>query len=217
MNIEKICSHIDHTVLKAYTSREDIDKLCEEAIRYKTASVCIPAHYVSYVCEKYGTKLTVCTVVGFPLGYSSLESKLAETKKALSEGATEIDMVINICDVKDKNFAHIEEEIIKLKEAVGDKILKVIIECCYLDESEKIELCKIVTRAKADYIKTSTGFGSYGAKIEDIELFKRHIGSDVKIKAAGGIRTLEDMQEFIELGCDRIGSSAIGQILADKQ
>ena len=212
MDIKKICSHVDHTILKADTSLKDIDKLCEEAIRLKTASVCIPPHYIKYVHDKYGKELVICTVVGFPLGYACSEAKKAETKKALEDGALEIDMVINICDVKNKDYDKVEAEIRQLKELVGDKVLKVIIECCYLDEEEKIKLCEIVSKAKADFIKTSTGFGSSGAKKEDIELFKKHISKDVKIKAAGGIRTLEDMEEFINLGCERIGSSSIGKL-----
>lgn len=213
MDIKKICSHVDHTVLKADTCLADIDKLCEEAVRYKTALVCIPPHYIKYVNDKYGKELSICTVVGFPLGYACTEAKKAETRKALEDGAVEIDMVVNLCDVKNKEFGKVEAEIRELKELVGGKILKVIIECCYLTEEEKIKLCEAVSKAGADFIKTSTGFGTSGAKKEDIELFKKHISKDVKIKAAGGIRTLEDMEEFIDLGCERIGSSSIGKLL----
>ena len=157
--------------------------------------------------------LNICTVVGFPLGYSVTESKIAETKKAIEDGANEIDMVVNISDVKNGRYDAVEEEIYKLKEACGDKILKVIIETCYLTEDEKIAMCKAVTNAGADYIKTSTGFGTGGATFEDIELFKKHIGPDVKIKAAGGVSTLEDLEKFIGLGCDRVGTSrAVGLI-----
>lgn len=213
MDIKKICSHVDHTVLKADTCLADIDKLCEEAVRYKTASVCIPPHYIKYVNDKYGKELSICTVVGFPLGYACTEAKKAETRKALEDGAVEIDMVVNLCDVKNKEFGKVEAEIRELKKLVGRKILKVIIECCYLTEEEKIKLCEAVSKAGADFIKTSTGFGTSGAKKEDIELFKKHISKDVKIKAAGGIRTLEEMEEFIDLGCERIGSSSIGKLL----
>lgn len=211
MDRKEILSHIDHTQLKAYAAWGDIKKLCEEALELHTASVCVPPCYVKRIKEAY-PDLNICTVVGFPLGYSVTEAKAAETKKALEDGAGEIDMVINITDVKNGDYDAVEREIRTLKEITGEKILKVIIETCYLTEEEKIRLCEIVTRAKADYIKTSTGFGTSGASLEDIRLFWDHIGPDVKMKAAGGIRTKEDMEEYLKEGCERIGSSAAGKI-----
>ncbi len=211
MTNKEMLSHVDHTQLKAFATWEDIKKLCEEAITYQTASVCIPPTYIKKIKETYQDKLTICTVIGFPLGYSVLESKLAETKVAIKDGATEIDMVINICDVKNHDFEKVEQEVRAIKEAVGSHILKVIIETCYLTEEEKIHLCKIVTNAGADYIKTSTGFGTGGATMEDILLFKKYIGPNVKMKAAGGISTVEDLAAFLEAGCERVGTSrAIG-------
>ena len=211
MDRKEILSHVDHTQLKAYAAWEDIKKLCEEALELHTASVCVPPCYVKRIKEAY-PDLNICTVVGFPLGYSVIEAKAAETKKALEDGAGEIDMVINITDVKNGDYDAVEREIRTLKEITGEKILKVIIETCYLTEGEKIRLCEIVTRAKADYIKTSTGFGTSGASLEDIRLFWEHIGSEVKMKAAGGIRTKEDMEAYLKEGCERIGSSAAGKI-----
>lgn len=211
MDRKEILSHVDHTQLKAYAAWEDIKKLCEEALELHTASVCVPPCYVKRIKEAY-PDLNICTVVGFPLGYSVTEAKAAETKKALEDGAGEIDMVINITDVKNGDYDAVEREIRTLKEITGEKILKVIIETCYLTEEEKIRLCEIVTRAKADYIKTSTGFGTSGASLEDIRLFWEHIGPDVKMKAAGGIRTKEDMEAYLKEGCERIGSSAAGKI-----
>lgn len=211
MDRKEILSHVDHTQLKAYATWEDIKKLCEEAVELHTASVCVPPCYVKRIKDAY-PDLNICTVVGFPLGYSVTEAKAAETKKALEDGAGEIDMVINITDVKNGDYDAVEREIRTLKEMTGEKILKVIVETCYLTEEEKIRLCEIVTRAKADYIKTSTGFGTSGASLEDIRLFWEHIGSEVKMKAAGGIRTKEDMEAYLKEGCERIGSSAAGKI-----
>ena len=210
MNKAEILKHVDHTLLNPVATWEDIQKICDDAVEYNTASVCIPACYISRIHEKYPS-LNICTVVGFPLGYSCTEAKVTETKKALEDGANEIDMVINITDVKNKLFAKVTEEIRALKEACGDKILKVIIETCYLTEEEKIAMCKSVTDAGADYIKTSTGFGTGGATLEDVKLFKKHIGPNVKIKAAGGVSTVEDLEMFINEGCERIGTSrAVG-------
>lgn len=208
MTPEKIASHIDHTLLKAFCSWEEIQKLCDEAIKYKTASVCIPSCFIAPIKEKYGDQIVICTVVGFPLGYCNTEAKIAETKKALEDGADEIDMVINITDVKNGDYQKVENEIALLKGVCGDKVLKVIIETCYLTDEEKIAMCKAVTNAKADYIKTSTGFGTAGATLEDVLLMKANIGPDVKIKAAGGIRTKEAMEQYLEAGCDRIGCSS---------
>ena len=207
MTNQEMLSHIDHTCLKAFATWEDIKMLCEEAVLYKTASVCIPSCYVKRVKDAYGDKLNVCTVVGFPLGYANTEAKVAETKKAIEDGAAEIDMVINISDVKNGMYDAVEEEIRTLKATCGEKILKVIIETCYLTQDEKIAMCKAVTNAGADYIKTSTGFGTGGATMEDVLLMKEHIGPNVKIKAAGGVSTIEDLENFLNAGCDRIGTS----------
>ena len=217
MTEKEIMRHVDHTQLKAFATWEDIKKLCDEAVEYQTASVCIPPCYIQRVKEAYGEQINICTVVGFPLGYSVTEAKIAETKKALEDGASEIDMVINISDVKNGDYAAVEKEIAALKEVVGDKILKVIIETCYLTEEEKIAMCKAVTEAGADYIKTSTGFGTAGATLEDIRLFRENIGPDVKMKAAGGVKTVADMEAFLEAGCDRIGTSSAIQLIQGEQ
>ena len=211
MTIEEMLGKVDHTQLKAFATWEDIRRLCNEAIACHTASVCVPPSYVKRIHDTYGERINICTVVGFPLGYSATEAKLAEVRQALSEGCDEIDMVVNIGDVKNGDFDKVETEIRTLKEACGEHTLKVIIETCYLTEEEKIAMCRAVTGAGADYIKTSTGFGTAGATREDVELFRKHIGPDVKIKAAGGVSTLADLEMFINLGCDRIGTSrAVG-------
>lgn len=217
MNTNEILSHVDHTLLKATATWEQIQKIAEESIEYGTASICIPQCYLKRLNETYGDKVNLCTVVGFPLGYNSTSSKVEEVKSALADGANEIDMVVNIADVKNKDYKKVEDEIRALKEACGDHILKVIIETCYLDEEEKIAMCHAVTNAKADYIKTSTGFGTAGATMEDILLFKKHIGPDVKMKAAGGIRSVQDMEDYLAVGVDRLGtSSAIKLIEGEK-
>lgn len=211
MTSQEMLHHVDHTQLKPFATWSDIQKLCDEAITYGTASVCIPPAYIKRVHDTYGEKINICTVVGFPLGYSVTAAKVAEVKQALTEGCNEIDMVINISDVKNGDFDKVEEEIRTLKAACGDHILKVIIETCYLTTEEKIAMCHAVTNADADYIKTSTGFGTGGATIEDVKLFKENIGPSVKIKAAGGISTIDDLKAFLDLGCDRIGTSrAVG-------
>ena len=211
MTASEMLKKVDHTQLKAFATWEDIVKLCDEAVEYQTASVCVPPAYIKRIHDAYGDKVNICTVVGFPLGYSVTESKVAEVKQALADGCNEIDMVVNISDVKNGLYEKVEQEIRTLKEVCGEHILKVIIETCYLTEEEKIAMCKAVTNAGADYIKTSTGFGTDGATVEDIELFKKHIGPNVKMKAAGGVSTLEDLEKFIALGCDRIGTSrAVG-------
>ena len=207
MTSQEMLSHIDHTQLKAFATWEDIKTLCEEAVLYKTASVCIPSCYVKRVKDTYKDAINICTVVGFPLGYANTEAKVAETKKAIEDGAAEIDMVINISDAKNGLYDAVEEEIRILKATCGDKILKVIIETCYLTRDEKIAMCKAVTNAGADYIKTSTGFGTGGATMEDVLLMKEYIGVNVKIKAAGGVSTIEDLENFLQAGCDRIGTS----------
>ena len=214
MTNEKMLTYVDHTLLKPTATWDQIKTLCEEAMKYHTASVCIPCSFISRAHEAF-PELNLCTVVGFPLGYSTTASKLFETREALHNGASEIDMVVNLGDVKEGNFDKVTQEIRELKKACGDKILKVIIETCYLTEEEKIELCHCVTDGGADFIKTSTGFGSAGATFDDIKLFRKHIGPGVKIKAAGGIRTYEDIVTYIELGCDRLGCSAAIKVLGD--
>ena len=211
MEIKDMLKHVDHTKLQAYCTWEEIEALCREAMEYETASVCIPPAYVEQVHKEFGDKVNICTVIGFPLGYQVTAAKVAEAREAIAQGCNEIDMVINITDVKNGLYSKVEEEIRTIKEACGEHILKVIIETCYLTEAEKIAMCKAVTNAGADYIKTSTGFGTGGATVEDVKLFKEHIGPKVKIKAAGGVSSIEDLQTFLELGCDRIGTSrAIG-------
>ena len=213
MNDSAIYALVDHTLLSPTATWGDIQVICEEAIKYKTASVCIPPSYVKSVKQKYGNAINMCTVIGFPLGYNTTASKLTEIKNANENGANEFDVVINIGDAKDSNYGKITEELTALKLAVGSKILKVIIECCYLTTDEKVALCKCVTQSRADFIKTSTGFGSGGATIEDIRLFKQHIGPNVQIKAAGGMKTREDFIAFINEGCSRLGTSSAVKVL----
>ena len=217
MDSYEILRHIDHTCLDPYATWDQIKSLCDEAIQYQTASICIPPCYVKRVKQQYGEQIPICTVIGFPLGNSTTASKLLEAQQAIAEGASEIDMVINICDVKNGNFAAIQSEIAQIKQTIGSHILKVIVETCYLSQQEKIQMCQVVTDAQADYIKTSTGFGSAGAKLEDIALFQQHIGPGVKIKAAGGIRTIEDLEAFLHAGCQRIGSSSAVALLTHKK
>ena len=213
MTNSEILSHVDHTLLRADAVLDEIFELCNEAVKYGTASVCIPPSYVRAAHEKY-PQLNICTVIGFPLGYSATSAKLAEIIKADADGAAEFDVVINLGAVKSGDFAAVSAELDALRGASYGKVLKVIIETCYLTDSEKIEMCKIVTRVKSDYIKTSTGFGSEGAQLCDVELFRRHIGADVKIKAAGGIRTREAMERFLAAGCNRLGTSSAVKALA---
>lgn len=216
METKEIMAHIDHTQLKAVSTEADIDALCEEALKYGTASVCIPPAYVKYAREKFGSSLNICTVIGFPLGYNTSAVKAFETEQAINDGADEVDMVINLGDVKNGYFDRITAEIALLKKAAGDKILKVIIETCYLTEEEKIALCRCVTDGGADYIKTSTGFGTAGARLEDIQLFKKHIGENVKMKAAGGVKDRADLEMFLSEGCERIGTSSAVKILTEE-
>lgn len=209
MRIGEILRHVDHTLLSQTATWEEIRKLCDEAIEYQTASVCIPPSYVQQAKEYVGSRMAVCTVIGFPNGYHTTAVKAAEAADAVKNGADEVDMVIDLGWVKDGRYDLAEEEIRAVKKAAGGRILKVIIETCFLTEEEKIKLCGTVTRAGADYIKTSTGFGGAGATFDDIRLFAEHVGSGVKIKAAGGISTLEDAERFLELGADRLGTSRI--------
>ena len=212
---KELLTYVDHTLLNPIATWEEIKVVCEDALAYHTASVCIPPDFVASAHNAY-PDLTVCTVVGFPLGYQTTEAKVAETKQAIEEGASEIDMVINLGDVKQGDYHAITEEIKALKAICGEKILKVIIEACFLTKDEKVELCPCVTEGGADFIKTSTGFGSGGATLEDVQLFKKHIGPHVQIKAAGGIRSVEGRKAYIEAGCTRIGASAAVGLLQNR-
>nr|WP_320024007.1 deoxyribose-phosphate aldolase [uncultured Acetobacterium sp.] len=213
MTNKEILSHIDHTLLKQSATWEEIKVICDDAIEYETASVCIPPSYVKKIKETYGDQLNICTVIGFPLGYNTTATKVFEAVDAVKNGASEIDMVINITALKNKDYDLVQNEIAEIKEAIGDKILKVIVETCFLTEDEKVKVCELVTNAKADYIKTSTGFGTAGATIEDIRLFKANIGPAVKMKAAGGVKSVDDLIAFINEGCSRIGTSSAVKML----
>ncbi|MDO5344684.1 MAG: deoxyribose-phosphate aldolase [Lachnospiraceae bacterium] len=212
MTHSEILAKVDHTLLAQGATWEQIKGICDDAITYQTASVCIPPSFVKRAKEYAGEKLAICTVIGFPNGYSTTAAKLFETKDALANGADEIDMVINIGALKEKNYDCVREEIRALKEACGDKILKVIIETCLLTEEEKIKMCELVTEAGADYIKTSTGFSTAGATFEDVALFAKHVGPEVKIKAAGGISSFDDGEKFVSLGASRLGTSRLVKI-----
>lgn len=213
MDQQKILAACDHTLLLQDATWDEIKVICDDAKKYKTASVCIPPCYVKRAAEYLNGEIAVCTVIGFPNGNMTTATKIFETKDALSNGADEIDMVINIGMFKAKEYDYVLSEIKEIKEACGDHILKVIIETCLLTEEEKIKMCEIVTESGADYIKTSTGFSTAGATFEDIELFKKYVGSNVKIKAAGGISSMEDAEHFMELGADRLGTSRIVKIV----
>lgn len=213
MDIKNITSAVDHTLLTQQATWGEIKQICDDAVIYQTASVCIPPSYVKQAAEYLRGRIPVCTVIGFPNGYQTTAVKAFETEDAIKNGAAEIDMVINIGWVKDKKYDAVENEIRTLKEVCGDKILKVIIETCLLTEEEKKEMCKVVTAAGADFIKTSTGFSTQGATFEDIELFAKYVGENVKMKAAGGISSLEDAEHFMELGADRLGTSRIVKLL----
>lgn len=216
MDVKKILKHVDHTLLKQTATWEDIKQICDDGIKYGCASVCIPQTYVNhaahYVAEQqhYGFgQLPICTVIGFPNGYDTTAAKCFMAADAVSNGAEEVDMVINLGWVKDRKWDELLSEIKAIKEACRGKLLKVIIECCFLTDEEKIKLCEIVTASGADYIKTSTGFGGGGATREDVALFAKHVGPNVKIKAAGGIANLQDAEDFINLGASRLGTSRI--------
>lgn len=213
MNPRELCSMVDHTLLKQTATWEEIKDLVDEAIAYGTASVCIPPCYVAAAHEYAGDRMTICTVVGFPNGNMTPASKEFETREAIANGATEIDMVINIGMLKAGEVEYVADEIRRLKAAVGERVLKVIIETCLLTEAEKITMCRVVTDAGADFIKTSTGFSTGGATFEDIVLFKKHVGPGVRIKAAGGISSLEDAERFVALGATRLGTSRIIKLL----
>ena len=215
MEITDILSKVDHTNLKQTATWDDIAKLCEEGVKYNVASVCIPPSFVKKAKDTYGDRLKICTVIGFPNGYNTTAVKVFETKDAVSNGADEIDMVINIGLIKAREYDMVKNEIKQIKEACGGKLLKVIIETCLLTDEEKIKMCEIVTEARADYIKTSTGFSTSGATIEDVILFRNNVGENVKIKAAGGIKSIEDAKKFIEEGASRLGTSKVVSILKD--
>ena len=213
MKKTEIMKHVDHTLLSQTATWEEIKVICDDAVAYGAASVCIPPSYVKRAKEYLGDRMAVCTVIGFPNGYNTTAVKVFETEEALREGADEIDMVVNLGDVRMGKFDKVTEEIKALKDVCGKKILKVIIETCLLTEEEKVALCKAVTEAGADYIKTSTGFSTAGATFADVELFAAHVGPEVKIKAAGGISSFEDANKFVSLGADRLGTSRLVKIM----
>lgn len=213
MKREDILKLVDHTLLGQAATWEEIREILDDAIKYDAASACIPASYVRQAAEYVEGKLPICTVIGFPNGYSTAAVKVFETKDAVENGAEEIDMVINIGYLKDKRYQEIEDEIRQIHEACGGKILKVIIETCLLTEEEKIKMCEIVTGAGAEYIKTSTGFSTGGATLADVKLMREHVGKDVKVKAAGGISSFDDAQEFVKAGADRLGTSRLVKIM----
>ncbi len=217
MNIADILSKCDHTLLSQSATWEDIRAICDDGIRYGTASVCIPAAYVKEAKCYVGDRLALCTVIGFPNGYSTTATKVFECRDALENGADEIDTVINAGFLKAGRYDEILDELKQLKQTCGDKILKVIIETCLLTDAEKIKMCELVTLSGADYIKTSTGFSTGGATREDVALFAKHVGPNVRIKAAGGIASLRDAEDFIALGADRLGTSRIVKIAKDEQ
>ena len=217
MEIKEILNKVDHTLLSQGATWEEIKSICDDGMKYETASVCIPASFVKQAKEYVGEKLAICTVIGFPNGYSTTATKVFETADAVKNGADEIDMVINIGWLKDKKYDEILNEINEIKKACNGKILKVIIETCLLSDDEKIKMCEIVSKSNADYIKTSTGFSTAGATKEDIELFAKHTTNGKKIKAAGGIASIKDAEEFINLGASRLGTSRIVKIVKNEQ
>ena len=217
MDVKEILRHVDHTLLLQPSTWAEIRQICDDAVKYGTASVCIPPCYVKEAAEYLGDKMAVCTVIGFPNGNVTTAVKEFETRDAIANGAVEIDMVINIGWLRDKRYDLVENEIRTLKAACGDKILKVIIETCLLTEEEKVKMCELVTNAGADYIKTSTGFSKGGATFADVELFARHVGPNVKIKAAGGISSLDDAEKFLTLGADRLGTSRIVKLVKNEE
>lgn len=209
MELKEILSKCDHTLLLQTSTWEEIKGICDDGIKYQTASVCIPPCYVKQAKEYAGDKLAICTVIGFPNGNTTTATKVFETEDALANGADEIDMVINIGMLKSKNYEYVLDEIVQIKRACGEKILKVIIETCLLTKDEIIKMCELVTEAKADYIKTSTGFSKGGATLEDVALMKRNVGDNVLVKAAGGISGIEDAEQFIKIGASRLGTSRV--------
>lgn len=213
MDQKKVLSIVDHTLLGVDSTWEDIKQILDDGIKFGCASACIPAAYVKEAAEYVEGKLPICTVIGFPNGYNTTAVKVFETKDAIANGASEIDMVINIGALKNKRYDYIENEIKEIHEACGGKILKVIIETCLLTEEEKIKMCEIVTKAGAEFIKTSTGFSKGGATFDDVALMRKYIGAEVKVKAAGGISSFDDADKFMELGAERLGTSRLVKIL----
>ncbi len=213
MDREEILNKVDHTLLAQTATWEEIREILDDAMKYHTASACIPAAYVKQAAEYVQGRLPICTVIGFPNGYHTTAVKVFETKDAVANGASEIDMVINIGFLKDKRYEEIEEEIRQVHAACDGKILKVIIETCLLTEEEKIKMCEIVTKAGAEFIKTSTGFSTGGATFEDVDLMRKHVGANVKVKAAGGIASFADAEKFVDLGADRLGTSRLIKIM----
>ena len=217
MTQKDILAKVDHTLLAQTATWEEIKQICDDGMRYETASVCIPPSYVEQAKNYVGDRLKICTVIGFPNGYNTTAVKEFETKDALKKGADEIDMVINLGWVRDGRFDLVEKEIRTLKDACGGNVLKVIIETCLLTEEEKVKMCEVVTNSGADYIKTSTGFSTSGATFADVALFKEHVGPQVKIKAAGGISSFADAEKFVELGADRLGTSRLVKIMKQNE
>ena len=213
MTTEEILSKVDHTLLAQTATWEEIRGILDDAMKYHTASACIPPSYVKQAAEYVNGRLPICTVIGFPNGYSTTATKVFETKDAVADGASEIDMVLNIGFLKDRRYDEIEAEIRAVHEACGGRILKVIIETCLLTDEEKIKMCELVTKAGAEFIKTSTGFFKAGATFADVKLMKEHVGPVVKVKAAGGISSFDDAEKFIELGADRLGTSRLVKIM----
>ncbi len=217
MELKGILGHVDHTLLKQESTWEQIKVICDDGMNFGTASICIPPSYVKECADYCKGKVKICTVIGFPNGYNTTAVKVFETKDAIMNGADEIDMVINIGWLKDKKYDLLLNEIKEIKNACGEKVLKVIIETCLLTDEEKIKMCEIVTQAGADYIKTSTGFSVAGATFDDIKLFSENIGANVKMKAAGGIASLDDAEKFLSLGAERLGTSRIVSIAKKEQ
>ena len=213
MEKRELLSRLDHTLLKQTATWEEIRRICEEGMKYQTASVCIPPCYVKRAKEYVQDKVNICTVIGFPNGNTTTAVKVLETRDAVENGADEIDMVINLGMVKERDYDRVLEEIQAVKQACGGKVLKVIIETCLLTEDEKLEMCRVVTRSGAEYIKTSTGFSTGGATFADVELMRKHVGEQVKVKAAGGISSVEDAEKFLDLGADRLGTSRLITLL----
>lgn len=213
MEKRELLSRLDHTLLKQTATWEEIRRICEEGMKYQTASVCIPPCYVKRAKEYVQDKVNICTVIGFPNGNTTTAVKVLETRDAVENGADEIDMVINLGMVKERDYDRVLEEIQAVKQACGGKVLKVIIETCLLTEDEKLEMCRVVTRSGAEYIKTSTGFSTGGATFSDVELMRKHVGEQVKVKAAGGISSVEDAEKFLDLGADRLGTSRLITLL----
>lgn len=213
MNIQDIMNKVDHTLLGQAATWEEIRQILDDAMKYETASACIPASYVKQAAEYVQGKLPICTVIGFPNGYSTTATKVFETKDAITNGAAEIDMVINVGMLKDQRYEELEEEIRQIHEACDGKILKVIIETCLLTNEEKIKMCEIVTKAGAEFIKTSTGFSTAGATFDDVALMRKHVGPEVQVKAAGGISSFDDAEKFVELGAARLGTSRLVKIM----